>query len=342
MSTDPILGSIDPWSPSEADLKQAARALRAARVPALAFSAPAHVDLSTRETVPLLAVAASPTDAPIDVAAGVLVAVRLEGNQVAAATWREWKEEPPVAVPPPRPGEIVGFVATPFQADLRRRLPALPWRPGHLVVRLLVGDRVTEPERVELSAGAVGEDPDVRTFVEWAQSQQGPSSLPLENPLPMDHHRDEWTPDVPAEPGIALTLQRVSLAREEDQLLLRGAYNLPMRAAELVPPGSPGSVDAQGRQIAARFNLALVLVGHDSPGPSVLPLRIEARAFGRDLLDGRPCAAGQFRCDLFGHPDMPRVLQRYSVYAFSGEHMTGPLALTLISEHLVPLRDDQV
>jgi hypothetical protein len=318
------------------------KALSDPRTPVLALSTPPIVDLSTRETVPLLAVSASATDAPINVAgAGVIVAVRLEGNQVVANTWREWKERPKAPVTPPRPGVLAGFAVTPFRADLRKRLPELPWRPGHLVVRLIVGDRVTDPSRVELSGGAVADDPDVRTYVEWAQSQQGPSGLPLENPLPMDHHRDEWTPDVPAEPGIALTLQRVSLTREEDQLLLRGSYNLPLRAAELVPAGSPGSLDAQGRQIAARFNLTLVFVGHDSPGPSVVPLRIEARAFARDLVDGRPCAAGQFRCDLFGHPDMPRVLQRYSVYAFSGEYMTGPFALTLISESLVPLRDDE-
>lgn len=339
MTDSADFASLDLWKLSNADLKAPVAAVGREQRAMFALYAPALVDVSTRTTLPLLAVAATRSDeqVPVD-SGGVLVAVRKEGNAVATATWQEWKEPAGAEAVPRDANDVVGFAVSKYQADLRKRVPELVWRPGHLLVRLIVGDRVTDAAPVELSAGAMGDDPDVRTYVEWVQSQQSPVAPPT-SALPMDHHRDDWTPEVPVEPGIALALQRVSLAREHDQLLLRGAYNLPLRPAEMVAPESPGNRDSQGRIVAARLSITLVLVGHGHPGPTVIPLRVEANVFARDHADGRPCAAGQFRCDLFGHPDMPRLLQRYSLYAFSGEYMAGPLPLTLIGEGIIPPRE---
>lgn len=342
MTTDPLLATVDPRSASDGDFAPWFDAAEKAKREALAFVAPERVDLSTEASLPLLALEARPTDSKVGVTSkGVIIATRLEGNVTHAATWKPWKE--PVRRPPPEPdGEKarVGFGVGAQRVDLRARMPELAWRPGTLLVRLVVAGEVQDTARVELSAGKLLGDPDVRAYLEWAQSQQPPLAAESASPMPMDQHRDEWTPEVPATPGIALNLQPVSMVRPGDQVMLRGAYNLPLRRAELVQPDAPRPTDAQGRTVVARVRITLVFVGEDFIEPTVIPLRFDVRHFAPDLPDGRPCAAGQFRCNLLGHPDTPRMLQRYSVFALSGEQMTGPLPLTLISEDLVPFREE--
>lgn len=341
---DRRLAGLDLYAASPAAIAGVVDAAMKAGQRALAFRVPTSVDLSQRDSLPLLALEASRTDQSYGVARrGVIVVTRVQGNHTEAASWFTPKPAPRRK---PRPADdddegegAVGFRALTIDVDLRERFPDLLWRPSTLLVRVITGEEISAPARVELTAGALGDDPDVRTFVEWARANENPLAVATPD-LPMDDQRDEWTPAVPDSPGVALALQPVSLARASDRLLLRGAYRLPLRAGELVTPGSPNAFDAEGAPVVARLQIALVLVGERNPAPTVIVLPIAARALSGELVDGRPCAVGQFRCDLFGHPAMPRGLQRYALFAFSGEHAAGPVRLTLISETLVPPRED--
>ncbi len=305
--------------------------------PLLHAASPVH--LQHTEDIPLVALVACRTDADIPlVARGVLVVTRRQDNLTLADTWSPWKEPSGRRLPPPPSNLVHGFSVETPRVDLRKRIPTLTWRPGHLLVRAIVHDRVTAPCEVTLDGGPLDADPDVRAYLDWMASQQPPPPLPPRSPVAVDYHPDAQTPEVPAHPGFALDLQKVSLTTPGHSVMLRGSFNLPVQPHERIPTTSPEHRDAEGRTVVARITLTLVVVGHDSPGPAVIPLHLDARAFTIEGRDGPTHAAGVFRLDLLAHPDMPRILQRYSVYAFAYEHMVGPLPLTLLGEQLVPTR----
>lgn len=340
MTTDALLAAVPATDPSEDELDAVVASMLEERVARFVLRAPARVDLSREASLPLLAFIAHRTDARLPLKRrGVIVATRLESNTVYAATWSEWKDRKGARLPaPPGPNEPVGFEAEPLFADARERLPDLPWRPAHLVVRAVVGDRVTDAARVELTQGAVADDPEVRDYLERVGAQERAPS-PALHPFPMDAQRDELTPEVPIDRGIALAIPRASLTRKGDYLVLRGAYNLPINPDEVIAATAPDAFDAEGNRIVARVVITLLIVGHDSPGPSLISLRVEPRVFANPHADGRMGVAGIFRCELLAHPAMPRVLQRYSLYALSGEQFAGPAPFTLLNEALVPLPD---
>jgi hypothetical protein len=331
--------AIDPRRVTEAQLDALVEAATEARALGLWLRAPAVIDLGREAHIPLVALATYFTNAPLAVErVGALVVTRLETHETLAALWTEWKESDDTRAPAaPDPDALVGFVAHPLEVDLRDRLADLAWRPGHLVVRAIVGDTVSAPVSVELSAGAVARDPDVRAYLDQMAAQQPPRPAPPPSPIAMSYQHDEASVPVPAQPGVALAMQKVSLARRGDSLVLRGAYNLPVAPHERIAADAPGSRDGEGRRVVARVTLTLVLVGHTWPGPFVIPLHLDARAFA-DVTSNDDRVAGLFRCDLFAHPAMPRMLQRYSVYAFAAEHMAGPLPLSLVDDRLVPPR----
>lgn len=341
MTTEALMAAVSARDPSEEALDAIVGAMLDDGVARFVLRAPERVDLAREDSLPLLALTAHRTDAPIELSRlGVVVATRVESNTTWATTWAEWKDLPDPAAPARArdPDELVGFAAAPHFSDLRARMPEMPWRPGHLVLRAIVGDQVTAPARVELAQGAAVDDPAVRAYLEQLSSQQLAPSPSL-RAIPMDSQRDEHTPEVPVERGLSLSIPRASLTRKGDYLVLRGAYNLPIRDDEIIPATSPEGFDAEGNRIVARVLLTVVIVGHESPGPSLITLRLEPRVFANPHADGRVGVAGIFRCELFAHPAMSRVLQRYSLYAVSGEQFSGPHPFSLLSEALVPLPD---
>lgn len=340
MTTESLLAAVPARDPSEDELDAVVASMLEDRVARFVLRAPDRVDLSREASLPLLAFTANRTDAGLPLKRrGVIVATRLESNTAHAALWSEWKDRTDIAPnAPPDPDEPVGFEAEPLFADARERLPDLPWRPAHLVVRAVVGDRVTDAARVELTQGAVADDPEVRDYLERMGAQER-APTPALYPFPMDAQRDELTPEVPIDRGIALAIPRASLTRKGDYLVLRGAYNLPINPDEVIAATAPDAFDAEGNRIVARVVITLLIVGHDSPGPSLITLRVEPRVFANPHADGRMGVAGIFRCELLAHPAMPRVLQRYSLYALSGEQFAGPAPFTLLNEALVPLPD---
>lgn len=338
MNVEPLFRSLDPRAPSQTRLDEITEQALDAEQPGLLLHAASPVNLQQSDGVPLLALVACRTDARIPLTSrGVLVVTRRQDNLTLADTWSPWKEPSGRRVSTSDRGKH-GFSVQAPRADLRARIPTLTWRPGHLLVRAIVNDRVTAPCEITLDGGPLEADPDVRAYLDWMASQQPLPPLPPRSPVAVDYHPDAQTPEVPSHPGIALDLQKVSLTTPGHALTLRGSFNLPVQPHERIPVTSPEHRDAEGRAVVARVTITLVVVGHDSPGPAVIPLHLDARAFTIEGRDGPTHAAGVFRLDLLAHPDMPRILQRYSVYAFAYEHMVGPLPLTLLGEQLVPTR----
>ncbi len=337
MNLEEQLRAIDPRTPSEEAITALRNAARDGETPVFALRAPDAIDVAQETALPVLALTASRTSSPYNLESrGVLVATRLDINLTLAATWHEWKEPLVTGAPRRTPADVVeGFVASLHDNDLRARLPDLPWRPGALLVRAVVRDQITAPCFVTLDGGSTTEDPEVLSYLDWMAAQQ--PALPLPAPsAAVDFTPDEWTPAVPDQPGITLVLQRVSLAGQGRQLALRGSFNLPVAPHQLIAPAAMDRtlVDAS---LMARFSITLVFVSHGSDEPAVLPLHLSASDFSPPGPDGRLHARGIFRAELFAHDQTPRMLGRYSVYAFANEHMAGPYPLTLVGEELVPL-----
>lgn len=340
MSADELLRSLDPSRPDSAALEALTEAALDEARARFDLRLPDVVDLAKASRLPALALSAGPSTSTLPVDdAGVVIVTHLEAGVTLAATWALWKKPARTdsALEDDDDGGKVGFSVAPFRADLRARLPELPWRPGHLIARLVVRDQMTAPSYVTLDGGDLTRDADVRAYLDWVAAQQPSPQSPAPTAIQTDYQRDAWTPEVPAQAGLALVIQKVSLARRGDSLVLRGAYNLPVGPRERVVDDAPERADVEPVPVVARVTVTVVIVGHRTPGPAVLTLPIDAHAFAEPGPDGRAHVAGVFRCELFAHPAMPRGLQRYSVYAFAQEHMTGPLALTLVSENLVPV-----
>lgn len=340
MKVAPLFRALDPGAPDERRVDAIVEAALRHEESGLLFGAPSRVDLNRDTSLPLLALVACSTADPIDLHSnGVVVVTRRENNATLAETWSEWRDSGPPSEEAPTDEPVLhSFTVSTYGLDLRERMPSIPWRPGKLLVRVIVGDRVTEPCAVSLDGGSLDADPDVRAYLDWAAMQQPAPPLPPRSPIAVDYRPNAQTPEVPSRPGITLDLQKVSISARGHSLALRGAFNLPVLAHERIPLMSPDRFDAEGRTVVARVTVTLVVVGHDTPGPAVIPLRLDARSFVIEENREPTHAVGVFSLDLLLHPDMARIQQRYSVYAFAYEHMVGPLPLALVSEELIPTR----
>ena len=223
------------------------------------LGAPARVDLRYTDDLPLHALVACTSDAPISLLSrGVIVVTRRDTNSTQSALWSPWKE-PPEPSPVPHTGladddtnpVVNSFTVSRLRVDLRKRIPTLTWRPGNLLVRAIVHDRVTAPCEVTLDGGPLDADPDVRAYLDWMASQQPPPPLPPRSPVAVNYHPDAQTPEVPAHPGFALDLQKVSLTTPGHSVTLRGSFNLPVQPHEHIPTTSPEHRDAEGRTVVA-------------------------------------------------------------------------------------------
>lgn len=218
---------------------------------------PARVDLERRSTLPLHGIWASTyrDNAQLDFdRQALVVAVRLESGQVFVERAMELKAARRTA-PAGEETPPEGTTLRSFHLDLRRRLPLLPWRPGTLLVTLLVRDRTSNRVRVELRLGGdLAQDPDVKAFLDrhrrhaWPQPVYPPSSG---GKVP-GYRRTPETPPAPAGHGIALACDRVNVVPAGDlggSVVVRGSFRLPLldrfivRPPEPAPPAPPPAAE---------------------------------------------------------------------------------------------------
>lgn len=344
MTHESPLSSLDLSHCTVEDIADATRAVLSAQTEGVYFRVQPTVDVTAAPDAPIkvLAVEVSPSDRTMRLPSrGVLTATHLALGRTWAARWEPPRSGPgagrrPAREPPTEEDddpETVVRTATPHQTDLRAQMPDLPARPGTLLVRLHLADQVFGPEFVTFGGGV--DDPEVKAYLDWMATQQPAPALPAPSAA-VDNVADEWTPAVPEQPGITLVLQRVSLSGPGRQLALRGSFNLPIAPHQLIAPSAMDRT-LLNASLLARLSITLVFVSHGSDEPSVLPLHLDASDFSPPGPDGRLHARGVFRAELFAHTETPRLLGRYSVYAFAHEHMAGPHSLTLVGEELVPL-----
>lgn len=316
------LPSDEFWSPQARELGAnvlVARRLERRRT-ALTLDAPSRVDLTLRDTLPVIGAwcctfAEEETLRLHDALA--VVAVRLETNECAAgsAFYRKPSDQPqvPSTEPPPQ-----GYTAEPFGLDARARLPGLAWEPGTWVLTAILHTHAAKPVHVQLDLG------DVDARFEHAPRRVFPAVDPGRR-FPRYEADANFSPPVPTQPGIAMQAQRVVLAAPDAWCLLHGSFLLPVLPRDHVH-------DDQRRERGV-VGVTLVAVGDLLSEPWVCELGAAVYA----ALEGTEAepTPGWFSVDLFSLPGFPREPQTLHLWAFSGEAMAGPVTVALVSEAML-------
>ena len=196
-------------------------------------------------------------------------------------------------------------------------------RAGSYLLTLLLADRASNRARVTLGASPRTHDEEASALAQELSAQQRPRSIappPGEPGMLPRYERLDASPAVPSGVGLALSIDRAAKLRPGARCVLFGAFRL---------PGAP-SPEATSSAVAS---ITLVITGSDDPTPCVIALSVPTTAT-IDPSAGAETRVGHFALDLFEMPQTPRLAQTCFIYAFSGELMTGPAVVALVSGDL--------
>lgn len=324
------------------------------------IDAPARVPVGKRGTLPIVAVHAATLRETATLslrAALVAAAVRLETNEVRVARAFAPVSEDDVAPAGIDPGE--GTSLRTFDVDLRDRLH-LPWEAGTWLVGFFLRERASNRVTVRLEAGGAPRDAVAAAFVAAHRRPRYPQPIaprPRPGKLPSYEARPD-SPPVPAEPGIALAVERLVKDTGDATAVLRGSFRLPVLEREVVKPADAADTalvealpEAQ-RPAALKDGLAwqdpgdpratavvpitLVVTGSARPGPSVLALQVPSFDPVDPTADA-PVVTGHFALDLREGLGWDRLADQTSfIYALSGKAMAGPAAVAVVDPRYVP------
>jgi hypothetical protein len=318
------------------------------------LDAPTTVRIDLRDDVPLAGARRELLSSSVGAGfrqRAALVALRVDSNEVWAASLFAQKDPAPESEDPPEEPDdptqrtaaiepfLDGVMTDFFAASLRDRVPSLPWRAGLVRVTVLLDDDRSNTVEVALDDGGDG-DPAVAEFVARHRTVGYPRAVspkpspraPLPSFLPV-----AGSPAPPAIRGIALELPaRVSLS-VEPACVLRASFRLPCLAREVVRPRDArddrfatltgaGWTDVGDRDATAVIALTLVVTLDDGDPPSVMRLDVpvyEPASVGASV-------RGFVALDLFEHPEMPRQPGRYRLWALSGDVLVGPRLVELV------------
>jgi hypothetical protein len=255
-----------------------------------------------------------------------VVAVRLEDRRVYVANALE---QPDNTAPRPRIGKDSSDPTSERQLiDLQAQLRLLD-RPGtYRVVVLLTQQASNVVEVVVEGRSFAHEDPEVAKFLESKRTP--PQPAPPDRPTPGLLPAVDRAPPVPDAPGLNLAIERVVLLERGATAILRGSYALEVRPRDDLVPASG---DYGTPRPSAILPIELVVVAERSTAHTVIPLRIPIdEALGQQA----KLVTGSFAIDLLRHPDLQIDARTYSIYAFCGEVMAGPVTLATVTEQMLP------
>jgi hypothetical protein len=296
----------------------------------LLIDAPRSVRVDQRDSAPVAGyfVRSLRSNLAIDQEKQMLVAaVDLETNvlSVGLALDPGKIRAPSPPAPTGDPGE--GTTANLFKTDLRRALN-IAWRPGRYRVAMLLREYLSNPVTIELASGKAPDSPNRSgarqpgmpqiIYPEPAGGQAG-LSLP-------DYRRRATSPIIPAQPGIEFKIEREVSVAQGTTCPLYGSFRLPVITAG----GGAGSSGASNdRQPSAVVAITIVVTGNDTVGPWVIRLRVPT--YDPVKPGARTMVTGFFNLDLFRVSEFPRRPMTCYLTAFSGEFISGPKTVKLIS-----------
>ncbi|WP_146662206.1 hypothetical protein [Enhygromyxa salina] len=290
----------------------------------LVIGAPKLASFQQRETLPLVVLRVGQQDAMARLPfrrTALVVAVELTTNTTYAnLAVIEDIVEPPVYDGPP----LEGMSGEAWLIDLRKQLE-LPWARGDLLVSVIMRDTMTHRVRVGLRKGGY-EDPAVAEYLAQADGEPKPAQI-WPAPLAKDDGRGLPTyrehadsPAIPAQAGISLAVPRVVPRSQHMRAVVRGSFRLPSLARHRAPADADHTVTVP---------ITLVLTGSDIAAPFVFPLVVPS--YDAVKPDGGSEVTGYFSVDLQQLGNLDAIDQTYFIYAFSGEVVTGPAPMALVT-----------
>lgn len=352
VSTGPLnLNDADFWSDPRRTRGEIESPLLDAGRDVLLFDAPVVVPIDVQATAPAqaLRVARLSTlrDWPFREHA-IVVGVDLANNMVQAALAVEPPDRP---VPPPEPASDrpaqVGMGSETFTIDLRQRLE-LPWEPGRVQARLIVGDQFTPARTLELKTTSKHVDPEVERFrAEQRLKTCVPALMPAPDVAGLSYARDERMPPLPEGVGLALSAPRLCVMGADTPCTLRGSFRLPVLKRHIVPAGATASgtealrtqwaaESARGRRLPTAV-VPITLVGANASygGPAVWRLVLPVFE-ALDFKGPQPVGIGTFSLDLRTLSGFADEEQSWYLYGFSDEAFSGPLPVGLTRRPRTP------
>jgi hypothetical protein len=278
----------------------------------LLLEGPRTVDTERRSTLPLVGLRSATFEENFylrHVSHAVIVGVSSGDNSVLAAPAWQDKSEDKEDYTPPAEGFPEGFSLSPFDLEVRERLPEMPWGPGKWTFTLYLFNQQSNPVLVEFKAG-------MRT---QEGSEEPPASHPQRirpAPDPEAGHsfaKSAESPELPGGEGIALKMDRKEIAPGSRACMLRGAFRLKALPGERLDarPGEPAPAGAEGAE--AIVPITLLLLGKEIAGPYLFTLHAPARA---SSVQGM--VEGHFHVNLFRMPEAFGIPQAYVARALHG------------------------
>jgi hypothetical protein len=125
---------------------------------------------------------------------------------------------------------------------------------------------------------------------------------------------------VPDKLGITLAVPRVVPRNQHMRAIVHGSFRLRLLPRERAP----------GRIYSAVVPITLLATGSDVPNPYQFDLRVPVYD-PVATVDGVGEVSGYFSIDLQSLANLDVVDQTFFLYAFSGELITGPLPMALVT-----------
>jgi hypothetical protein len=294
------------------------------------IGAPSQVAYQQRDTLPLVFLRVGKQDAVARLPFrhfALLIAQELTTNTTYSglAVLDDAVPSPPYDGPP-----LEGMTGEAWVVDLRDRLQ-LPWTRGELLVSLVMRDAMTHRVRIKLDKGGY-KDPAVDAYL--AEAEQQPQLASVHPPLrgqddgrTLPSYRVQTdSPPLPDQLGINLAVPRVISRNPNMRCVIKGSFRLRPLARELAPAGT----EVGGADVSAVVGIGLVVTGSDLAAPYQFDLKVPVYD-PVATVDGHNEVTGYFALDLQTLANLNAIDQTYFIYALSGELLTGPVPMALVT-----------
>ena len=261
---------------------------------------------------------------------GSVVLTRVESRETFAAPIAQLKTPMPsegLDSEEDEPEMLEGDNLITFRFGLRDRLPELPWRSGTYLVDVAMDGEMSNRLKIAITPGKAAErDPAIAAYIE---EQKGRSAGPLDFFPPLaEPATPEFRPslEIPWVDGISLKVNRVSVYTREARNVLQGSFRLKL------PAGFYRNAEAGGP--TGTVPITLVITGNDRVGPFVAPLRVPTY----DPIEEDTAVTevtGRFAVDLFALKQTAKLVQTYTIWAYSGAVRSEPVLNAIITPDML-------
>jgi hypothetical protein len=148
------------------------------------------------------------------------------------------------------------------------------------------------------------------------------------------------SPPLPEEMGIALDAPRIVVLKAGEKAIVAGSFRVRVRAQQLTArKDMAGYPPVASRTPTAIVPLTVLALSSASSEPLQMVLPMQLPSFDPVAADQADATVtGYFAFDLLAQKGIRPEAHTYFIYAFSGEHMFGPVSIGFVTESMLPGR----